>query len=155
MSDRVNQRCLPPNSTGGLLGGVESQISGSPQSSWPRAHPSLSAGQPGMPATPTWCADIHQPDPLPRTPCPEALKLFIAAWRARTEPSETMPQRGTDSSRASVLPQASLCNHAASIPPHYRSNQRRGRRGGPRMGLPMISTPWCGDRGRTQAPCRR
>ncbi len=54
-----------------------------------------------------------------------------------------------DSLWASVLPKASLCNHAASIPPHYRSKQRRGRRGGPRMGLPTILKPRCGDRGRT------
>ncbi len=53
------------------------------------------------------CADMHQPAPLPCTPCLQALK-FVAAWKARTESLETMPHRGTDSSRVSVLPKASL-----------------------------------------------
>ncbi len=55
----------------------------SEDSPWPRAHPSLSAGQPCMPATPTWCADMNQTDPLLLTPCPQVLKLFVSAWRAK------------------------------------------------------------------------
>ncbi len=73
--------------------------------------------------------------PLQRTPCPQALKLFVVALRARTESSETMPHRGTDRSRTSVLLEASLCNRAASFPPHYRSNQRRRQRGRAENGL--------------------
>ncbi len=49
----------------------------------------------------------------------------------------------SNNSVTSVLPEASLCNCAASIPP------RGSRRGGPRMGLPMISTHRCGDWRRT------
>ncbi len=77
------------------------------------------------PAAPPWCADMNQPDLLPRTPCPPVLTMCAAAWRARLEPSKTTQRRGTDSSQASIPPEASLCNRAHSSPPHYHSNRMR------------------------------
>ncbi len=84
---------------------------------------------------------MSQPDLPPRTPCPPALTMCAAACWAGSEPSETMPSRGTDSSQASVPHAASLCNCAHSSPSHYRSNPMRGRRGGPRKVSPTNSTP--------------
>ncbi len=132
-----------PNSTGGLLGGMESEISGfsrapwCQRSSWPCTHPSLSAGQPGMPATRTMCADMHQPDPLPRTTCPQALKLFVAAWRARTESSVTMPHRETDL----FYPR----HHSVTALLQYPDITVVIRGGDKKAGR----EPRCGDRGRT------
>ncbi len=65
--------------------------------------------------------------------------MLAAAWWAGSEPSETMPDRGTDSSRASVSPAASLCNRAHSSPSHYHSILRKGWRGGPRKVFPTTS----------------
>ncbi len=93
---------------------------------WPRHG---GAGQPSTLAAPPWCADTNQPDPLLCTPCPPALKMWTAAWWARSEPSETMQRWGTDSSRTSIPHKASLFNHAHSSPSHYHSNRTRGRKG--------------------------
>ncbi len=91
-----------------------------------RPHLALSAGLLNMPVAQPWCEGMHQPDLLPCTPCPPALMIPAAAWWARPQPSETMPHRVTDSSRASVQLGASLCNHTCLAPPHYHNNRMRG-----------------------------
>ncbi len=82
------------------------------------------------------------------TTAPAALKMCAAAWGAKLEPSETTQHQKTDSSRASVLSDASLCNRAHLSLSHYHSNRTRGQSGWPKIVSPMISTPRCGDRGK-------
>ncbi len=60
---------------------------------------------------------MNQPNLLPRIPCPPAPMMLAVAWWAGSEHSETMPDCGTESSRASVPPTASLCNWDRSPPP--------------------------------------
>ncbi len=90
-----------------------------------------------MPATWTMCADMHQPDPLPRTTCPQALKLFVAARRARAESSETMPHRETDLFYPRHHSVTTLLQ-SPDITVVIRGGDKKAGR-----------EPWCGDRGRT------
>ncbi len=69
--------------------------------------------------------------------------------------SQTTQHQGTDSSRASVPPAASLCNRTLSSLPHYHRNLRKGWRGGPRKVFPTTSTPQCEGRKKRQAPMWR
>ncbi len=79
----------------------------------------------------------------------EAIHISPGPWRARTEPLEMTQRRWTDSSWASVPPEASLYNCKSPNIPYYHNNLRWGWRCGPKKVLPTISTPWCGDWGRT------
>ncbi len=117
---------------GGLLGCTERQISGFLRSSLMSSALTPSPSSSSLSRS-AWyaCSTVmvcrHEPAwPALRTPCPPVLKMCAAVWRAKWEPSETTQRQGTDSSRASVPPEASLCNTALSP---YHSNRTRGRRG--------------------------